>query len=158
MCPFVLAQIDAAITLFNSLTQHGGGTPRYLRNLQWLLKLRARASSKISTASTAQGLDLQRDPYPDWRRGSEDREEGEDVELLGWRTRLIERAGQDRQTVKTIHVPAPRTNARPASLSNPPSHQTHLESPQDQLRMAEATMSTASMPLPTTDSTDELVR
>lgn len=157
MCPFVLAQVDAAINLFTSLIQHGGGTPRYERNLQWLQKLRARAASKLSTASHRTGPSSQPNPQPDWRRGSEDREDGEDVELLGWRTRLIERAGQDRQTIRTIHLPTTPTGSLVTNNSNPFSDLTHLVGRQDQPSTIEAMMSSTSLPLATTDSTDDLV-
>lgn len=104
MATFALSQIDAAIGLFTSLTQHGAGTPRYNRNLRWLLKLRNRASSKIHTmASTRRNSDAD----ASGENGS--REDCEDVELLGWRTRLIERSDRERQTIKTIHLPAPLT-------------------------------------------------
>jgi hypothetical protein len=87
----VLAQIDATIDLFMLLIQRYASTPRYQRNLQWLLKLRARALSKISTEASAPQDDTQRSVEHNWTRRSDDRENGEDVELLGWRTRLIER-------------------------------------------------------------------
>lgn len=105
MASFAVRQIDVAIALFTSLTQHGANTPRYRRNLQWLQKLRAKASDKISEASAAPRLSPQRD------ENSEEREDADDVELLGWRTRLIERVGQDRPTRSTIRLPATPTGS-----------------------------------------------
>lgn len=110
MSAFSLAQIDAAVGLFTSLTQHGATNPRYHRNLQWLTKLRVRASSKMSMAASSSA---QRGNDPEvadttGRSGSEGRED-EDLELLGWRTRLVERADRNRQTIKTIH-PSPSSN------------------------------------------------
>ncbi|KAK7728427.1 hypothetical protein SLS63_006656 [Diaporthe eres] len=106
MAGFVLSQIDAAISLFTSLLQHGARLPRYKRNLQWLLNLRTWALSKTSKASAAQheglgGPQAQRDGGDG--EGDGHRDQDEDVELLGWRTRLIERAGRGRgKTVRTI--------------------------------------------------------
>ncbi|KAL4939489.1 hypothetical protein BDV06DRAFT_198793 [Aspergillus oleicola] len=148
MAAFVLAQLDLAIDLFTSLIQNGANTPRYCRNLQWLNKLRARVSSKISIASTPAGQqpDLNSNQHPQREHGSgpgpgtdSDRpatsqtqqgglrehseDEDEDVELLGWRTRLIERAGpgQDRQTIRTIPLAATTPNGTHVTnvVSNP---------------------------------------
>jgi hypothetical protein len=157
MAAFVLAQVDAAIDLFIFLIQHGASTPRYQRNLQWLLKLRARALSKVSTAASASQDGPQRPLDQHWR-GSDDREGGEDVELLGWRTRLIERGGQDRQTIRTIRVPTTPADSHTTNLSNPPPEGNHFGYTQDQLRMAEMLTSSASLPSTAADSTDELVR
>ena len=109
MANFVLTQIDAAISLFTSLVQHGARTPRYKSNLQWLLNLRTRALSKLSEASVAPGgLPQRHDALQQQstvRDGDGNGEQDEDVELLGWRTRLIERAGQGRQkTIRTIRL------------------------------------------------------
>jgi hypothetical protein len=157
MSAFALAQIDAAIDLFIFLIQHGAGSPRYQRNLQWLLKLRARVLSKISTTASAPQDGPQRQLDQNWRR-TDDRENGEDVELLGWRTRLIERGGQDRQTIKTIHVPSTPTDSHATNISNPPPPEHHMGNTHDQLRMAEMLTSSASLPSTTADTTDELVR
>ncbi|KAL4901553.1 hypothetical protein BDW74DRAFT_187209 [Aspergillus multicolor] len=97
MATFVLTQLDMAISLFTSLIQHGANTPRYCRNLQWLMKLRSRASTKISAVSNAHSSHSQRDNQQETGR---DRQGSEDVELLGWRTRLIERA--DKHIIWTI--------------------------------------------------------
>ncbi|KAK9350906.1 hypothetical protein V1523DRAFT_418316 [Lipomyces doorenjongii] len=155
MGTFVVAQIDAAIGLFTSLIQHGASTPRYHRNLQWLLKLRARASSKISMASTSKKVDLQNDADLNRRRSGDDREDGEDVELVGWRTRLIERAGQDRQTIRTIRVATVPTGTHMTDISYPPSRKNIPEGPQGQL---ETMTPSASLPIATPDSTDDIVR
>ena len=105
MATFALAQIDTSIDLFTSLTQSGNSTPRYYRNLQWLVKLRTQALSKLSTMSTRHNANSPQDAWRDRRENSERRDEGEEVELLGWRTRLIERAEQDGQTIRTIRLP-----------------------------------------------------
>jgi hypothetical protein len=155
MATFALAQIDAAIDLFVSLIQHGAGNPRHQRNLQWLLKLRARALSKMSSASTAQQDNPERRADQTSRR-SEEEEESEDVELLGWRTRLIERMGQDLQTIRTIHLPTTPVDSHNMSVSNSTPEQNPFGTFQDQLRMAEMLTSSSSHHLTTADS--ELVR
>ncbi|GLA46277.1 hypothetical protein AnigIFM63604_009749 [Aspergillus niger] len=159
MATFALTQVDAAINLFTSLVQHGANTPRYCRNLQWLSKLRARASSKIATVSTAtQQVDSQRDQGdPDGQEiGREDREDSEDVELLGWRTRLIERAGQGRPTIRTIQLAETPTDAYESldvSNASPPGH------PQGELGIGNNIMMPgSSLPMVTPDSTNDLLQ
>lgn len=150
MAGFVLSQIDAAISLFTSLLQHGARTPRYKRNLQWLLNLRTRALSKTSKASAATqpegdgASSSQRVAGPDRQDGGGDgdgeahRDQEEDVELLGWRTRLIERAGQGRgKTVRTI----------PTAAETPTGSQ-----------ITDMAMPSSSLPAVTLDSTNDIVR
>lgn len=156
MATFVLAQIDAAIDLFTSLIQQGASTPRYKRNLQWLSKLRARAASKISTASTTQEVDSHRDTGLDPRRSREDAEDGEDIELLGWRTRLIERVGQGRQTIRTIRLATTQTSSHTKKISSQQSNENQLDGPQIRVRAGETP--NASLHMVTPDSTDALVR
>jgi hypothetical protein len=155
MSSFVLAQIDAAIQLFITLIQQGATTPRYQRNLQWLVKLRTRAVSKTTPLtnprpeqSNAHGMPIAVD---------ESRDPGEDVELLGWRTRLIERAGKGRQTSKTIAAPATPTGSHITVGSNPPFDPLYHGSTQDQILMAEMLTSNASLPSTGGDPTDGLV-
>ncbi|PYI29943.1 hypothetical protein BP00DRAFT_437272 [Aspergillus indologenus CBS 114.80] len=147
--------LDAAINLFTSLIQHGANTPRYGRNLQWLMKLRARASAKIASAST------QPDAARDDAVRREDREDSEDVELLGWRTRLIERAGQGRQTIRTTIQLADETPTdSPHGIdvgSNPSPNDLHhpfgmLQGDNSMI------MPGSSLPMVTPDSTNELLQ
>lgn len=156
MASFVLAQIDTAVNLFTSLLQHGARTPRYKRNLQWLINLRSRALSKVSQASTAQRGDPQRDAGPEWQGkggngdGDGHREHEEDVELLGWRTRLIERAGQGREkTVRTIRRAETSnespTNSHTTETTNPPLNEINP-------------MPAGAFPTASLDSTNEIVR
>ena len=156
MSSFVLAQIDAAIELFVSVIKHGAATPRYQRNLQWLLKLRARAAAKIESAASGRhsAAPVQGDSNP-FRQ--QDSAEGEDLELLGWRTRLISRTGHERQTVQTIRVPATPTGSHTTAFSNQNADPANVADAEDQLRMAEMLTSNTSLPLSTADSTDELV-
>ncbi|RAK88204.1 hypothetical protein BO79DRAFT_237884 [Aspergillus costaricaensis CBS 115574] len=163
MATFALTQVDAAINLFTSLVQHGANTPRYCRNLQWLSKLRARASSKIATASTAaQQADSQRDQGdPDRQEISrEDREDSEDVELLGWRTRLIERAGQGRPTIRTIQLAETPTDSHESfDVSNTSPHGHIHRAPQGELGFGDNIMIPgSSLPMVTPDSTNELLQ
>lgn len=101
MSSFVLAQIDAAIELFVSLIEHGGGTARYRSNHDWLTKLRGRAFNKVQAAAASLSRSDGGGPQEaqQWR---DDRQDGEDLELVGWRTRLIERADLDQQGSKAI--------------------------------------------------------
>ncbi|KAL4736407.1 hypothetical protein BDV11DRAFT_211264 [Aspergillus similis] len=157
MATFVLGQIDTAIELFTSLVQTAN-TPRYRRNLQWLTKLHARVSSKISTASTKANSQRPENAAPasdrptDATRG--EREDSEDVELLGWRTRLIERADhQNRHTIRTIPLPrslndGPNPTPRDAGFEN-------AQSGGDaNLTNLDPTMPNVSLPWVTPDSTD----
>ncbi|KAL1893125.1 hypothetical protein Sste5346_006557 [Sporothrix stenoceras] len=109
MAHFVLLQIDTSIALFSSLVQNGANTPRYQRNLQWLQKLRSRAAAKMAkaqqqTANQDRNMDdqiaIQRDhPVPAMAptNGQDDRDK--DVDLIGWRTRLIRQADQQQTVV-----------------------------------------------------------
>lgn len=101
MAPFVLTQIDAAIALFSSLLAHGAKTPRYQRNLQWLSKLRSRVIARVSSASQTRQISSQA-AAGDVEAQPSDKSDSEDAELVGWRTRLIERVGQNRQTSTTV--------------------------------------------------------
>ncbi|KFZ02024.1 hypothetical protein V500_00474 [Pseudogymnoascus sp. VKM F-4518 (FW-2643)] len=100
MAPFVLTQIDAAIVLFSSLLAHGARTPRYQRNLQWLSKLRSRVIARVSSASQTRQTSSQ--AAGNVEAQASDKSDSEDAELVGWRTRLIERVGQNRQTSTTV--------------------------------------------------------
>jgi hypothetical protein len=119
MSSFALTQIDAAIALFASLIEHGGGTPRYRANLEWLKKLRAKALASLQAAAAG--------PSPDIHQimnGSQ-RGVGEDEELVGWRTRLIERAGQTQYKSQTIRLSESPNTAR--LLVEGSSRESHLQ-------------------------------
>ncbi|XEV01060.1 hypothetical protein FSHL1_006347 [Fusarium sambucinum] len=155
MTQFALTQIDAAISLFTSLLQHGAQTPRYKSNLQWLLNLRTRALAKISSVSTSQRGNPQGDVDEQRQSDSGDREDDEDVEMLGWRTRLIERAGQNKQkTIRTIRLSetptvSPNANAVTASLNS--------FHPRVQLGTTDIPSVNLSMPAMNLDSTNDLL-
>jgi hypothetical protein len=90
LASYALSLIDSSIHLYTSLIQ-SHSTTRLVKNLEWLLKLRQRANMRITTAASEQndGAEVQSD-------------EGEDVELIGWRTRLVQRLGKGAQTATTI--------------------------------------------------------
>lgn len=94
----VLGQIDHSIKLYSSVLRDHA-TPSLVQNHQWLLRLRARALSKVEHAPPppGDGADV-------------------DVELLGWRTRLVERA---RGTHRSTNISSRRDadGATPASVS-----------------------------------------
>ncbi|KAI0886892.1 fungal-specific transcription factor domain-containing protein [Annulohypoxylon maeteangense] len=151
MASFVLAQIDAAIDLFTSLIQHGARTPRYKSNLQWLLNLRTRALSKIPDAS------IDTDRRSRSGRHDEHREpDEEDVELLGWRTRLIERVGHGRQkTVTTIHRTSPPTGTQTTNTMSSPLDRNHLHSQQG---TADIVMPSTALSEMNCESTNDILR
>ncbi|KAH7411112.1 hypothetical protein BKA64DRAFT_692805 [Cadophora sp. MPI-SDFR-AT-0126] len=158
MATFAVGQIDVAIALFSSLTQHGANTPRYRRNLQWLQKLRAKASDKIAEASAAPKLTPQRAATGRHHQGdSEEREDADDVELLGWRTRLIERVGQDRPTRSTIRLPATPTGSLTSNAPGSVSDQNHIGN-QNNVESADANRPYASLPFAAPDPIDDILR
>lgn len=72
-----------------------------MKNLEWLVKLHARVCAKM--AEPQQSI-LSRREQGSSANGA-DELDAEDAELLGWKTRLIERATQNQQTAKTIQSP-----------------------------------------------------
>lgn len=124
MAAFGVQQIETAVSLYTSLCQHNPKDRRYRRNLEWLEKLRTRAASKLAAASTAQsrntdiGLQHKRHSIPEAGDASD--------EFLGWRTRLIERTGQDRPTISTIRSPStPAGSLATTNNTNPSPNATY---------------------------------
>lgn len=126
---FALSQIDAAIALYTAVVQ-GGTSKRMIHNLQWLLKLRQRASDRIARAERAEALAASGEPGKARavattvvREGIEDSgSDSEEVELLGWRTRLIQRATRGHgetpaQTATTIALSSPLNSGISASTN-----------------------------------------
>jgi hypothetical protein len=101
MAAFAVQQIELAISLYTSVCQHHPKDRRYRRNLEWLEKLRVRLTTKVAAASTAKSKDAGNAQL----HSITDNGDAVD-EFLGWRTRLIERTGQDRPTISTIRSPA----------------------------------------------------
>ncbi len=112
LASLALNQIEAAIGLLTGLNQSGGSSQRSRSNLEWLLKLRARVVAKMASSQAQQQQQNSRDSA-DIHAVDDGDDSEEDVELLGWRTRLIERASQNHHTAKTI-----RSSASPAGASN----------------------------------------
>lgn len=156
MTKFALTQIDAAISLFTSLLQHGAQTPRYKSNLQWLLNLRTRALAKVSSVSTSNRGNAQGNGEEQGQDNNQDGEDDEDVELLGWRTRLIERAGQNQQkTIRTIRLSETPTVSPNMNVVNSSLNSFH---PQTQTGASNMPDDNPSMPAMNMDSTNDLVR
>lgn len=152
LASFALSQIDAAIALFSSAVQMHA-SQRAVGNLQWLLRLRSRAFQKMSAARSGPAIREATD--------TEQSESDEDVELLGWRTRLIERATAGAQTAKTIqydqgsrgggsNMPAPSATPFTAAIQQTslldfsdifgvPSSNSHASADTDQLVCAYST-------------------
>jgi hypothetical protein len=101
---FCLGQIDHSIRLYG-LVLRDHAIPSLVQNHQWLLRLRARAAATLEHAQPT-GAD-----------------EDVDVELLGWRTRLIERARVPHRPVThpgSGHTPIAAANM-PMGLAPTPS-------------------------------------
>lgn len=150
MSSFALTQIDAAIALFTSLIENGGGTSRYRANLEWLKKLRTRALASLQAAAAGPSPD-----DPQNLNGSQGGA-GED-ELVGWRTRLIERAGQSQYKSQTI-----RLSESPGSTRDPlvesSGRQPHLRDSGVWHQGSVASLSGSAAPAPAQElSTNDLV-
>lgn len=100
----VLGQIDHSIKLYSSVLRDHA-TPSLVQNHQWLLRLRARALSKVEHAPPPPGD-----------------EADVDVELLGWRTRLVERARGSKRatTIRRDAEDSPASLASPSTSVQPP--------------------------------------
>ncbi|WVQ67495.1 uncharacterized protein L199_005695 [Kwoniella botswanensis] len=104
LASFALSQIDATVALYTSGVQ-GGASKRTVNNLRWLLRLRVQAARKIEKAIGGQSTAQQ----TNYDVGSDS--EDENIELIGWRTRLIERISKGGQTAKTISQTTPTASA-----------------------------------------------
>ncbi|EJT46054.1 hypothetical protein A1Q1_05436 [Trichosporon asahii var. asahii CBS 2479] len=91
-----LVQIDHAIKLYSSVIKLNP-TPSLIQNHQWLLHLRQRALAASEQESTG-GSSAPRESIED------DDDDDIDVKLMGWRTRLIQRA-----TAAKKYTPPPST-------------------------------------------------
>lgn len=119
LAPLVIAQLDTSVYLFTSLIQHGASTPRYQRNLQSLLQLRALASSKFLSGTTSvqssnnngDGARQSSDSQAHVEAILDDTNVNEGMELVGWRTRLVERVGQGRRTRTSNLATAPSSSS-----------------------------------------------
>lgn len=76
---FALTVVDNVINIYSSVVKLRN-SPRMNKNLNWLVSLRSRLDAKIAQT-----------PEDHVSIADED----DDLEFLGWKTRLIERVGQD---------------------------------------------------------------
>ena len=116
--PYALALVDTALSTYRKVIR-SRNSPRMNRNLAWLERLLLRITAKLAKA-----------PLPDGAVEESDSED--DAELLGWKTRLIERAGQGLRSARTIQ---PRQQVTPdtvitADLPLRPSSQPAIDSSQ----------------------------
>lgn len=100
LAPFALTQMDTSIALY-SMAVKNRAVPRLMRNLQSLLRLRQKAwaaSSRNQVDVDVQGV-----------AANETEEQPDQItELLGWRTRLIERgAAGSKSTTIWPSIPIP---------------------------------------------------
>lgn len=78
---FALTLVDTVMKIYTSVVK-GRNSPRMVKNLNWLKTMRSRLDARMTqTPDEGPGMEVVDDG-------------GDDVELLGWRTRLIERAEQ----------------------------------------------------------------
>ncbi|KAL7422804.1 hypothetical protein Q5752_002100 [Cryptotrichosporon argae] len=104
---FALGQIDQAIALYTSV-QALHRTPAAAQNLSWLVRLRARAVGKASSVGVGAGAAHEQ---------PEEGEEGEDMALIGWRGRLIERG---RERIDPHPLEQPSVGSAGADVARPP--------------------------------------
>lgn len=102
---FARGQIDLAIACYSSLLR-GTTSKTLLQNHDWLVRLRDRCAAE---ASRLPGISAQ--------DGTSTRHSDGDTELLGWRTRLIERAASGGHKATSILSGETR---RPSSTIKPP--------------------------------------
>lgn len=123
---FAIGQIDHSIKLYSSVLRDHA-TPSLVQNHQWLLRLRQRALSKLDAAAEAAAA-AATGTTSNSRGAPTAEDEDIDVELLGWRTRLIERARGGRgHRATTIQRPsgsaptsAPGSGSIPTVATLPP--------------------------------------
>lgn len=119
---FALGLINTVIETFTSAVQTGA-SPRLTTNLQWLVRLRRRCQDAIdksrfenvgqqttidgSTSAVVNGDTVE----------NGDQDDPDNFSLLGWRTRLIQRAASGGQVAKTISQTTPsQSNDSPPQI------------------------------------------
>lgn len=108
LASFCLAQMDQVIGVYTALSQT---STRMSQNLRWLMRLRQRAVDLMERVAAQ--------PASDARHMSTSTE---DTELLGWRTRLIERTSKGVRKVTNIV-----STLSPATTLTTPSPNTRLD-------------------------------
>lgn len=90
LVPFALALVEMTSDIYTSVVQLRN-SPRMMKNLKWLEHLKSKI--RVRLAQT---------PEENYSvGGGGGRNESDDTEVLGWRTRLIQRAGQGFPSVHT---------------------------------------------------------
>jgi hypothetical protein len=117
LVPFASALMDQVINVYTMLVQ-SRASQRMTDNLRWLLRLRKRSSETLVREVSPRG---------EAGEGVSTTEE-DDRELLGWRTRLIQRIGKGVQKATTIVGPVTSTPSPYSALT-----QTMTEALQQQL-------------------------
>lgn len=104
LAPVALAAMDKVIGIYTSIIQ-SRASPRFVQNLQWLLRLRQRSVDRMnapntlaSTPTTGPEAEL-------------------DAGLLGWKTRFIERATKGPRAL-TISGKVPPTDQSPLQIDS----------------------------------------
>jgi hypothetical protein len=104
LATFCLAQLDQVIGVYTQLVLSRTSS-RMSQNLRWLMRLRQRAVEAMERAPAEARMDRL----------------GEDSELLGWRTRLVER------TAKGVRKATNIVSMSPATTLTTPSPNTRLD-------------------------------
>ncbi|KIR39584.1 hypothetical protein I307_01466 [Cryptococcus deuterogattii 99/473] len=119
---FALGLINTVIETFTSAVQTGA-SPRLTTNLQWLVRLRRRCQDAIdksrcenvgqqTTIDSSTSALLDGDTVENG-----DQDDPDNFSLLGWRTRLIQRAASGGQVAKTISQTTPsQSNDSPPQI------------------------------------------
>jgi hypothetical protein len=146
LAPLAISQMDQVINVYTMLVQ-SRASHRMTDNLRWLLRLRKRSFETLSRGPTQRVEAGDAAPL-----AAED-----DRELLGWRTRLIQRMGKGVQKATTI---VPPVNSTPSPYSA--MTQTMTEVLQQQLGSNPIQQLQTTMPVDTSseqlyEATDELV-
>lgn len=104
---FALSLVDSVIRIYASAVK-SRNSERMVKNLNWLVSMRARLDARLAligqTPDTGVGAAA---------GGEEEVGDDDDLELLGWKTRLVERAEAGLMRARTIN-PSPRDVISPS--------------------------------------------
>lgn len=115
LAPYALTLIDSTILLLTRVIV-SWPSPRMAKNLKWLHRLRGRAAAKLSTVAPNANPPGTSGNVAGSTSGSTS--DDEDVELVGWCTRLVKRGATGAQTVRTIlskSAPSPNVFSSPSN-------------------------------------------
>jgi hypothetical protein len=96
LASFAYTIIDSTINVY-AMAVRNRNSPRMVKNLNWLVGLRDKIMSRAAQMPAVL-------PSGDPDFSASQTEDVDTVDLLGWRTRLIERAGQGLLVSRTIHA------------------------------------------------------